>query len=277
MQTINLIGFAGGAAANNVDCALGPWYWYYHPELFNQLDVKVNWRKMVHYTSNLHGIFVKEELFEALQELEQAVAKNLKSDKTMLVLGGDHSCAMGTWQGVAKALNQPFGLIWIDAHLDSHTPEDSSSKNFHGMPMAYLLGLWGDRGILNPESVCVVGGRSYESEELANLQRLGVKMMLMQEVKQKGIEATLKECVQHIQKQTHHIGLSIDFDAFSPKDAPGVGCPEPMGLDFQKFLNALEKMKYPWLMYELAEFNPLRDKHHKTADCLPRFLRAILR
>jgi len=122
-----------------------------------------------------------------------------------IVLGGDHSCAIGTWSGAAKAVSArgPLGLVWIDAHMDSHTPSTSPSGMRHGMPLAALLGHGADpelargaEGPLAPQHLCLVGVRSYESEEAALLAELGVKIFPMTEIEERGIDAVLDDAVR---------------------------------------------------------------------------------
>ncbi|HYM04800.1 MAG TPA: arginase family protein, partial [Stellaceae bacterium] len=121
--------------------------------------------------------------------LADAVAAAMAARRFPVVIGGDHAVAMGTWGGVARGLQyRPFGLIWLDAHLDSHTVETTPSMNAHGMSAAALLGhghapfqaVCG--GVLRPEHLCYIGVRSYESGEMELLRRLGVRVILMDEV-----------------------------------------------------------------------------------------------
>jgi len=124
---------------------------------------------------------VSEVVCRLCARLARAVTDAMGAGATPLVLGGDHSCAMGTWRGVAEAAHGPVGLLWIDAHLDAHTPETSHTGRLHGMPLAALLGQGGDalcveRVVLAPEHVCVIGVRSFEAEEAALLAALGVQI-----------------------------------------------------------------------------------------------------
>src|SRR5688500_12674459 len=125
--------------------------------------------------------------------LAAAVADSLRHGRLPCVLGGDHSCAGGTWAGVARTLHGALGLVWVDAHMDSHTPRTSHTGRLHGMPLAWLLGQDDDplyglaSGVLDPRHVCLVGVRSYEPEEDARLKRLGVRVIFMDEVAARGI------------------------------------------------------------------------------------------
>src|SRR5213083_2442416 len=142
-----------------------------------------------------------------------------------IVLGGDHSCAIGTWSGAAKALSArgPLGLVWIDAHMDSHTPSTSPSGMLHGMPLAALLGHGADPelargagGPLAPQHLCLVGVRSYESEEAALLAELGVKIFPMTEIEERGIDAVLDDAVRIASTGTAGYGIAIEVVEYNP-------------------------------------------------------------
>src|SRR5947209_5083314 len=125
--------------------------------------------------------------------LASAVADAISRGHLPCVLGGDHSCAGGTWTGVARSVKGDLGLVWIDAHMDAHTPRTSHTGRLHGMPLAWLLGedddpLYGlASGVLDPRHVSLVGVRSYVSEEAERLARLGVRVYLMEEVRERGL------------------------------------------------------------------------------------------
>src|SRR5436189_4194 len=133
--------------------------------------------------------------------LASAVADSLRHGRLPCVLGGDHTCAGGTWTGVARSLRGDLGLVWVDAHMDSHTPGTSHTGRLHGMPLAWLLGQDDDplyglaTGVLEPKHVALIGVRSYEPEERERLERLGVRVFYMNDVERHGIEATLEEAL----------------------------------------------------------------------------------
>ncbi|MFQ5937375.1 MAG: arginase, partial [Acidiferrobacterales bacterium] len=194
--------------------------------------------------------------------------------------GGDHSCAIGTWTGVTGALasSGSVGLIWLDAHMDSHTPETSPSGAVHGMPLACLLGfgpiplvrLGGFSPKLLPEDVCVVGVRSFEPVEATLLTELGVRVFDMDEVDRRGLSTVLDEAQSHVQRHTAAYGITIDIDVIDPGDAPGVGTPEPGGIggkDLSAALRELTEQSAP-VGVELAEYNPDKDVNGMTADLI---------
>src|SRR5437762_9760679 len=193
------------------------------------------------------------------------------------VLGGDHSCAIGTWSGAAKALSArgPLGLVWIDAHMDSHTPSTSPSGMRHGMPLAALLGhgadpelARGSQGPLAPQHLCLVGVRSYESEEAALLAELGVKIFPMTEIEERGIDAVRDDAVRIVSTGTAGYGISIDLDAPEPSDAPGVGTPVEGGIPAGGLIAALRNFSadHSLLALEVVEYNPCLDRGRKRSE-----------
>ena len=161
--------------------------------------------------------------------LADAVAGALASKTLPVVIGGDHSIAVGTWGGVARARaampgqGAPFGLVWFDAHLDAHTMETSPSLNPHGMSAAVLLG-HGDSellaiggAVLRPENFCYIGARSYEPGEHALLQRLGVRIVYMEEIHRRGLKAVVADAVAIATAGTTGFGITIDLDGFEPR------------------------------------------------------------
>src|SRR3989454_6318002 len=127
--------------------------------------------------------------------LASAVADAIHRGQLPCVLGGDHSCAGGTWTGVARSIKGDLGLVWIDAHMDSHTPRTSHTGRLHGMPLAWLLGQDDDplyglaSGVLDPRHVCLIGVRSFEPEEDERLARLGVRGFMIDEGRGPGLDA----------------------------------------------------------------------------------------
>ncbi len=194
-----------------------------------------------------------------------------------LVLSGDHSCAVGAWAGVSRALRSrgDFGLVWVDAHLDSHTPATSHTGAIHGMPLAALLGhgepaltaCGGEGAKLLPRNLCIVGARSYEKEELHFLNALGVRLYFMEEVERRGIDAVMRDALELVRAETAGFGISIDLDAIDPLEAPGVGTPAARGMGAAGLAAALRGIgDLPDLAgMEISEYNPARDRGARTA------------
>lgn len=204
-----------------------------------------------------------------------------------VVLGGDHSCAIGTWKGAARALSArgSLGLIWIDAHMDAHTAETTPSGKLHGMPLACLLG-HGDPQLtaiaggaqLDPRRVCLVGVRSFETGEAALLRRLGVRVFFMHEVAHRGLAAVMKDALAIVRGNDGAYGISLDLDAVDPRDAPGVGSPVPHGIRGFELRRALSQFRRdPALAgLEIVEYNPHRDQRGATARLAGDAIRALL-
>src|SRR2546422_10334736 len=133
--------------------------------------------------------------------LASAVADSLRHGRLPCVLGGDHTCAGGTWTGVARTLRGDLGLVWVDAHMDSHTPGTSHTGRLHGMPLAWLLGQDDDplyglaSGVVAPSRVALIGVRSFEPEEQERLNRLGVRVFHIEEIQRRGLDAVFDEAL----------------------------------------------------------------------------------
>jgi arginase len=222
--------------------------------------------------------------------LAAATAAAVGKGRLPVVLGGDHSVAIGTWGGAAGALRHlrgpdaALGLIWFDAHLDSHTADTTPSMNPHGMSGAVLLGhgepeflAIGGRAV-RPENLCFIGTRSYESDELALLNRLGVRIVFMDELRQRGLAAVMAEAVAIATKGTAGFGVTIDLDGFEPEDAPGIGLKTANGLRRDEMLLALAGLGLrPDLVgVEIVEYIPELDENWRTAHLVIDLLLALL-
>jgi arginase len=223
-------------------------------------------------------------VYDHVDRLSKHTHKAIRHNQFPVVIGGDHACAIGTWSGIISALHAEgqFGLIWIDAHMDSHTLATSPSGAYHGMPIASLLGegekefaeLCTSKAKISPEHICLIGIRSYEEGEEALLKKLGVRVYKMDEIAERGFDAVYQEALKIVKTGTKGYGVSIDLDAFDPKDAPGVGSREKGGLRKTEvqpsFKNAISDSALKAL--EIAEFNPKRDKQDKTAVLIEEIL-----
>ncbi|MDP2624961.1 MAG: arginase [Candidatus Peregrinibacteria bacterium] len=201
------------------------------------------------------------------------------------ILGGDHSIAVGTWNGVKRAVNEEIGLVWIDAHMDSHTLATTPSGAPHGMPLAGLLGygdarmskLHFDDPVLRPEHICLIGTRSYEVGEQALLERLGVRIIDAHEVAIRGAYDCIREGVSIAGTAKGGFGVSFDLDVFDPLDAPGVGSREAGGLNKEDLLEALPSLfsERKFLNLEVVEYNPSKDVKGQTKDLAIKVLRSM--
>lgn len=223
--------------------------------------------------------------------LAAAVDASLAACRLPVVVGGDHSCAVGTWSAVAAALRRRgaadrLGLVWIDAHLDAHTPETSESRMPHGMPLAALLGhgspvLTGvaDAGPkLRASDLVLIGPRSWERGEAELLGRLGVRIIAHDEVARRGFAACMAEAVARVTDGTAAWGLSFDLDALDPGDAPGTGYRVADGLRTAEVSAALHGLARDprFVAAELVEYNPELDVDRRTAVAAECVLGAIV-
>ena len=211
---------------------------------------------------------------------------------TPLIIGGDHSVAMGSWSGVTTALKAhgQFGLLWIDAHMDAHTPitahQGKWGGHFHGTPLAHLLG-HGDRILceigskrtkLKPAHVALVGVRSYEPGEAALLDELGVRVFKMDEIHQRGLQAVLQDAIAIVSAAPKGWGMSLDLDVFDPTDMQAVGTAEPNGLRLKEFLQVWSGLNLKTLprAYELVEYVPAKDEDGHGHKAIEQILQTLL-
>ena len=190
-----------------------------------------------------------------------------------LVLGGDHSVALGTLVGLAKA-HGPGGVLWVDAHGDLNTPSSSPSGNVHGMVLAAALGLGGDEfaydqwplPAVEPPRVALVGVRSLDAGERELLHRLDALVFTMSEIDRIGIERAIREALAHLAGSSF-VHVSLDMDVVDPAHAPGVGTPVRGGLSYREAHLAMELVAESGLVgsLEVVEVNPILDRENETA------------
>jgi arginase len=205
--------------------------------------------------------------------LAAAVADAMRRGRLPCVIGGDHTCAGGTWTGVARMLQGELGLVWIDAHMDSHTPSTSHTGRLHGMPLAWLLGQADDAlyglatGVVDPEHVALIGVRSYEPEEKQRLDRLGVRVFHIEEVRNRSLDTVFAEAMNIATRGTAGFGISIDLDAVTPEEAPGVGTPVPDGIAGGELARVLQSVAGSAGLagIELVEYLPRLDPDGRSA------------
>lgn len=274
--SLRIIGVASGLGAQDPGCEKGPWA-LKHSHWMDRLAEVTEWSDLIYPHA---GLDPWARLADLAARVGQEVERSLAAGDFPVVVGGDHSCAMGTWSGVARALAErgPLGLLWIDAHMDSHIPETSTSQAVHGMPLAALLGcghpaqiaLADKHPVLRPEHLCLLAVRSYEEEESALLDRLGVRVVGQAEVQERGIRNALAEALARVTDGTAGFGISLDLDAIDPGEAPGVGSPEPAGLKAREFLAALAPLlaDHRLAALEIAEYNPEHDRGQITLQLI---------
>jgi arginase len=219
-----------------------------------------------------------KEISEASEELAQMVEAALSDDAIPVVLGGDHSIAIGSVAGVAsyyQKQEQKIGIVWLDAHSDVNTPESTPSGNIHGMPLAALLGrgskelthIAGFAPKVLPENVVIIGARSVDPPERELLKELNIRVITMSELDERGMATVMKEAVEIATKGTVGFHVTMDMDFIDPFYAPGVGTPERGGATYRESHLAMEKLADSGkvLSVEITEVNPLFDTSNQTA------------
>jgi arginase len=218
------------------------------------------------------------QIAHTCKRLADLVSKAAEAGMFPLVLGGDHSIAMGTLAGVSRhyhARGEKLGLIWIDAHADMNTPDSSPSGNVHGMPLACAIGmgpveltnLAGFTPSINPANVAIVGLRSVDEIERLNVRGTGVHPFTMRDIDERGLRSVLEEAMNYAAQGTAGVHLSFDMDAVDPSEAPGVGTPVHGGITYREAHLALELICDAGRMtsMEVVEVNPVLDVQNRTA------------
>ncbi|AQS54597.1 arginase [Novibacillus thermophilus] len=214
------------------------------------------------------------EIVRVNEELAQTVTSVMEKGGFPLVLGGDHSIAIGTIAGVSR-LQKRTGVIWFDAHGDLNTAETSPSGNIHGMPLAASLG-WGHPDLTNcagdgpkisPEHVALIGVRSLDEGEKRAIQENGIHVFTMHEIDRMGMAKVVEEALHIVTNGTDGVHLSLDLDGIDPNEAPGVGTPVAGGVTYRESHLALEIISQADVLTsaEFVEVNPILDVENKTA------------
>jgi len=218
------------------------------------------------------------EITDACKDLGETVQKALADGYLPLVLGGDHSIAVGSLSGVAahyRKEKKSIGCIWLDAHSDMNTPETSPSGNVHGMPLSSVLGygveeldnLFGFKPKIEPQNVVLVGVRDLDTPEKKFIKKLGVKAFTMREIDERGMREVMSDALKYAMDDTDGVAVSLDMDFVDPADAPGVGTPVRGGVTYREAHLAMEMIADSETMVslEVVEINPVIDEHNRTA------------
>ncbi|MFB6152734.1 MAG: arginase [Halodesulfurarchaeum sp.] len=214
---------------------------------------------------------------EVNTRLGDEVAGALEASEFPLVLGGDHSVAIGTLNGSGR--DSAIGVIWFDAHGDFNTPETSPSGNVHGMPLAAALGkgyfedvTWATASGLSEENVVFVGLRDLDSSEREGIRNSSATAFTMSDVDARGLSEVIDEAVDIAAAGVDGIHVSLDLDWLDPHEAPGVGTPVRGGVSYREAHAALEAVAEHDARYdilrsmELVEVNPILDERNRTAE-----------
>jgi arginase len=219
-----------------------------------------------------------KEIKEVCEHLRDKVETAVAKGKIPVVLGGDHSIAMGTLAGLSRhyrARKEKVGLIWFDAHADANTAETSPSGNIHGMPLAVALGLGapslvnlaGFSPMVDGSRAALVGIRDVDPAERPNVKASGIGAFTMRDIDERGMRAVMEEAIKRTTSGTAGIHVSFDLDGMDPDYAPGVGTPSPGGLSYREAHLAMEMLADTGkvLSAELVEVNPILDQRNGTA------------
>ncbi|MEH7114612.1 arginase [Neobacillus niacini] len=221
--------------------------------------------------SNLRNLDLVAEKSTLLAEKVDEV---IQSGSFPLILGGDHSIAIGTLAGVSKHYKN-LGVIWYDAHGDLNTADTSPSGNIHGMPLAASLGIGhhsltdiaGYAPKVKPENVVIIGARSLDEGEKILIKEKGIKVYTMHEIDRLGMAKVMEETITYLKEKTDGVHLSLDLDGLDPNDAPGVGTPVMGGISYRESHLAMEMLEEAKIITsaEFVEVNPILDEKNKTA------------
>jgi arginase len=209
------------------------------------------------------------------RRISGAVSRSIQGGRFPLVLGGDHSLAVGSIRGAARL--KKVGVLWIDAHADFNTPETTPSGNIHGMPLAALCGrgdkrlvqLWKENWpVVDPRRVAVIGARDLDTGEKRNLGEAGVMVQSMEQIDREGLVSIMEKAINRITTETDGIYLSFDMDSLDPRHAPGVGTPVAAGLTQREAHLVCEMVAETGRLMgmDMVEVNPILDIQNQTAN-----------
>jgi arginase len=218
------------------------------------------------------------EIAETCRGLAEMTEQTLAEGFLPVVLGGDHSIAIGACSGVSdffRKQSKKIGYLWIDAHGDMNTPESSPSGNVHGMPLAALIGygapelveLLGYKPKVEPRNVAIVGVRDLDGKERRLVKESGVHAFTMRDIDERGMREVMSEALRFTMDDADGIAVSLDMDVIDPSDAPGVGTPVRGGITYREAHLAMEMIADSEAMVslEVVEINPVIDLHNTTA------------
>lgn len=217
-----------------------------------------------------------KEVTDASTALANKIHDVMEDGQFPLILGGDHSIAIGTLAGLGDRYEN-LGVIWYDAHADLNTGETSPSGNIHGMPLAVSIGLGHDKLVnirgfapkIKPENVVIIGARSIDPGERELIKEKGIKVFTMHDIDKLGMTEVMNNAMSYLKdRNVDGLHLSLDLDGIDPIYTPGVGTPVPGGISYRESHLAME-MLFTSDMVTSAEFvevNPILDEKNKTAD-----------
>ena len=217
-----------------------------------------------------------EEIIHLSESLASKVSESIENSHIPLVLGGDHSIAIGTLAGLGNKYEN-LGVIWFDAHADINTPDTTPSGNIHGMPLAVSLGLGHEKLTqiasyapkIKKENIIIIGARSVDDGERQLIKQLGIKVYTMHEIDRLGMATVMEDAIRYLNaRDVDGVHLSLDLDALDPLYTPGVGTPVAGGISYRESHLAMEMLQEADFITsaEFVEVNPILDERNRTAD-----------
>ncbi len=231
------------------------------PEIFDHGNLQVPLREEFEQGNQRAKYY--DIIDQVCGQLAIEVEHIINSNGFPIVLGGDHSIAMGTLAGLTKARGMIPGLVWVDAHSDINSPETSPSGNVHGMPLWFAL----QKGYADPEHTVQIGLRDVDPSEKNNLRAAGVAAFTMSDVDRLGMTRVMEQAIQIAGGDGRQIHMSFDMDGIDPSEAPGTGTPVKGGLSFREAHLAMEMLFESGQLgsIEMVEINPILDTRNQTA------------
>lgn len=218
------------------------------------------------------------QIADTCTRLAVKVEDAMSRDRVPVVLGGDHSVAIGTVAGVSaffRRTHQKIGLLWFDAHADMNTPESSPSGNVHGMPLACCIGMgppelthiFDFAPKVDPRNVVLIGIRSVDEVERRHVQESGVHAFTMRDIDERGLRSVMAEAIRIVCDGTAGFHVSFDMDSVDPQEAPGVGTPVKGGFTYREAHLTMESLcdSASVTSLEVVEVNPVIDEANRTA------------
>jgi arginase len=215
-----------------------------------------------------------EPIIQVSEELAKLTAEAVREEQLPLILGGDHSIALGSITGITS-VHKNLGIIWIDAHADFNTEETTPTGNIHGMILAALAGIGDPRLVnfggwapkLSTDNIVVIAARALDAGEQALLRAHQVHVFTMSDIDQRGMSEVMQQAVAIAGRDGQGIHLSLDMDALDPREAPGVGTPVRGGLNYREAHLAMEMIadSHRLVSMDIVEVNAILDRENTTA------------
>lgn len=243
-------------------------------DVYDKGDIKVPAVNIEKFHSEQKGLRNYDEIIEVNQKLNKEVSASIENNRFPLVLGGDHSIAVGSVSAISKHYNN-LGVIWYDAHGDLNIPEESPSGNIHGMPLRILTGegpkelLELNSNVIKPENIVLIGMRDLDKGERQFIEDHNIKTFTMSDIDKLGIKEVIENTIEYLKsRNVDGVHLSLDVDALDPLETPGTGTRVLGGLSYRESHFALELLHQSHLIssMDLVEVNPLIDSNNHTAE-----------